>query len=71
MGVEPILPPVRPHAQYVCFVKQGCIGIKEPCRHQHVKQELLLLDLAALRPLLGHLYSATVDAGCQVGHCPG
>jgi hypothetical protein len=62
MGVEPILPPVRPHDQYVWFVKQGCIGIREPCRHQHVKQELLLLDLAALRPLLAHLYSGTLGA---------
>ena len=39
---------------------QGCIGISEPCRHQHVKRALLLLDLSPLRPLLNHLYSATL-----------
>lgn len=62
MGDEPILPPVRPHDQYVSFVRQGCICIKEPCRHQHVKRELLLLDLGPLRPLLRHLYSPTLGA---------
>ena len=38
------------------------IGIPEPCRHQHVKYALFLLNLEALRPIVSHLYSPTMGA---------
>jgi hypothetical protein len=62
MGATPILPPIRPHNQYLSFVQLGLAGVSEPCRHQHVKYALALLDLSALRPLVAHLYSPVLGA---------
>lgn len=62
MGATQILPPLRKHDQYVSFVEQACIPIKEPCRHLHVKYELFLLNLDTLRPIVTHLYSSDMGA---------
>ena len=62
MGATPIIPPLRKHDQYVSFVKQACIPIKQPCRHLHVKYELFLLNLDTLRPIVAHLYSSDMGA---------
>lgn len=62
MGDKPILPPLRPHDQYVSFARQGLIGVPEPVRHQPAKYALRLLDLGPLRALIEHLYSPTLGA---------
>lgn len=62
MGGGTILPPTRSHDQYVSFVQRAGQTVIEPRRHQHVRRDLLLLDLSPLRPIVRHLYSPTLGA---------